>query len=133
MLVTTSQGELHCLDAKTGTALWAVMIGLGPISTPPAVHCDGLHHGTLACECDAANAMGKFRKDMFLPWHAVAVASNKGYVSVIQSSIHGLHDEPNIPSLCASVMMPAEIFSSPVFFSGSIYLGCRDDKLYKVQ
>ena len=127
VLATTSLGLLHCMDMRSGAPLWAVGIGLGPLSTPPAIH----HDGILGWATDATKPL---RKGSSLNCAAISVASNKGYISVLLSPICGpRQDQTNPIQTLGSLRMPGEIFSAPVFYDEAIFFGCRDDRLYKVQ
>ena len=126
VLATTSLGLLHCMDMRSGVPLWAVNIGQGPLSSPPAIHQDDI----LGWEIDSRRQL---RKRSSLAFAGFAVASNKGYISVLQSAVCGPQQEDTNPIPLGSLRMPGEIFSAPVFYDEAIFFGCRDDRLYKVE
>ena len=127
VLATTSLGLLHCVDMRSGSPLWAVNIGLGPLSSPTAIH----QNDILGLEFDSRRQLRK--RSSLACAGMFAVASNKGYISVLESPVCGPQRAETSPIPLGSLRMPGEIFSAPVFYEGALFFGCRDDRLYKVE
>ena len=146
ILAATSTGAIHCVNATIGAAMWHLNLGCGPISAPPAimhlmhrVECLQQYAPPAAIKGANGSAAGQQHKGIH-----VAVTSNQGCISILRLPSGGAFvtlepaDASNLQAPAAvrvlgSFQMPAEVFSAPVFMGGSLFFGCRDDRMYAIK
>lgn len=144
----------HCwASQRQGIVLylqvWCVNLGCGPVSPAPAVMCsiqDYLLDSQLVQQNPKPSPQGL----------SAVVCCNDGTVAVLQhqhqpqqlgrqqpnaqqsnrakaaETSRTLHDQAQLsaPVVAARVVLPAQVFSSPVTIDDYVMVGCRDDHLY---
>ena len=103
IIAATHSGHVFGLDCSDGSIRWKIDLSAhGQISNTPSVNRDG----------------------------QVLIASNSGVLVVIDlggKMVVGIK-----PRIVALASLPSDCFCSPIFHNHDIWIGCRDDNLYKL-
>ena len=149
-------GSVRAIQSQTGESVWQSFDGTKPIFSSPChlslfldgVNIDvvvfGCHDGYLRCvllstgcllwDVDLGSAI--FSAPTFVPDSNLILASTTaGEIIVIMGNLDKKDQSMEGSDegrwrIKAKFRMPAEIYSSPVFYKGKIYIGCRDDNIY---
>ncbi|XP_055637129.1 beta-alanine-activating enzyme [Toxorhynchites rutilus septentrionalis] len=143
IFVAEVQGVLHCLASQCGTRLWNVSVDGNVFSSPKLLPRSdslciifGCHDGHLYCfNCEDGSsdkARLKWRLNLQSPIYASpSIVNNMVVVCTTVGNVNLIALESF--ELAGAIKLNGEIFSTPlVVDSSAIYVGCRNNNLYKL-
>lgn len=129
--LSKTEGEIWCLDAKTGETVWTQKVGrtiLGAIAHAEGQLYVGSCDGTLSCFSIDGKLVAS-RKVHEPIKVSPAVGGNNVYVMTESGRIHGFDRKRLAPVWDARVGSGRLFFSSPALGGGHIYVGTEDNGL----